>query len=390
MVNHLALDRRLGGSRVQMDLADEFRRLGHIVDTYSSTDAFPRAAKTRAGELLRRPFWKVAPEAVRRIAPRYDVIDAQQGDLPVSKAYLGFDGLLVARSVGLVPFYEEFERSIPRRWSDQSMGNPIGRTLRARGSHQRLRSVLRSFREADLANVANEDERAYLVPEVGYERVVVLPFGLSHEYLGAVSDARTAADRRFAAQTVVAIGTWDVRKGKRDWPHIVEHVCAEVPRASFHFIGTGIGADDLKAWLPEHVRGAVRVTPAFEPSELPTLLEDATVAGLPSYIEGFPFAVIETLAAGIPTIAYDVPGPRETIGKVDPSALVPAGDTAPFADALVRRLSGSRERYVDEASRCQQLGVRYRWTDVAEATLDAYRERMKRLRSDGRPVMSRK
>ena len=60
-------------------------------------------------------------------------------------------------------------------------------------------------------------------------------------------------------------------------------------------------------------RKALSCRPTFEEADLPSLLADCAVALFPSYVEGFGLAVLEQLAAGLPTIAYDVPGPRQIL-----------------------------------------------------------------------------
>jgi hypothetical protein len=43
MILHMPWTRDLGGSRVQFELAEEFRKQGHIVDKFDINDAFPRS-----------------------------------------------------------------------------------------------------------------------------------------------------------------------------------------------------------------------------------------------------------------------------------------------------------------------------------------------------------
>ena len=64
----------------------------------------------------------------------------------------------------------------------------------------------------------------------------------------------------------------------------------------------------------------------FRPEDLPTLLADCTVGAFPSYVEGFGLAVLEQLASGLPTVAYDTAGPRDLLASRLPDLLVPKGD----------------------------------------------------------------
>src|SRR5262249_40414766 len=63
---------------------------------------------------------------------------------------------------------------------------------------------------------------------------------------------------------------------------------------------------------------------------------------LPSESEGFPNAVLEAMAAGLPIVASDLPALREIVTDKEDGLLVPSGDP----DALARALCcviGNRE-----------------------------------------------
>ena len=120
---------------------------------------------------------------------------------------------------------------------------------------------------------------------------------------------------RLAKRKISFVGTWSPRKGAKDWGEIIRRVRALVPDARFAFFGT-LTEDrnvlrDLA--LPQH--DFVDLVAEYQPNELPKLLSDSTVGAFPSYAEGFGFAVLEQLASGIPTVAYDAPGPRSLLRR---------------------------------------------------------------------------
>jgi len=64
----------------------------------------------------------------------------------------------------------------------------------------------------------------------------------------------------------------------------------------------------------------------------------AAVFVLPSRYEGMPLALLEAQALGVPAVAFDCPtGPREIVGD-EGGIVVPAGDVAALAAALIRLL----------------------------------------------------
>lgn len=393
MVIHTSWSRSLGGPRVQLELAEELREMGHEVEKYSYDDAFPQGGERRpkrptrwstvAGSLQSNlSFADRAAAFVRCNAGRFDVIDANQTDLPFPKRKLGFSGLLVARSVGLIPAFEQFERIAAERWPPPplSLRHWTLRALTWPGRRRRRRDVEPSFRQADLINVSNSDDLVTVRDTMGYgAKVVMFPFGLSDARRAAFRQRLGDARERLAARTVAFIGTWNTRKGSRDWPLIVRRVLELSPGTRFLFLGTGVGREAVLRDFPEEVRGALEIVPAYESGELPGLLAGATVGAFPGYLEGFGFAVLEKLAAGLPTALYDAPGTRDIVRPLERPEMVPAGDTEAFAARLSALLALSPESYGERSADSLRAAARFSWREIAQATCDVYRERREAL-----------
>jgi len=394
MVIHTRWTRNLGGPRVQLELAEEMRTLGHEVEKLSYEDAFPDVSKTAAPRRLpgrlgtavalarsNRSFAARARDWVRARPGRFDVIDANQTDLPFPKRDLGFSGLLVARSVGLIPTYEAFDREAARRWPEPpSLRAWAHRTLTWPGTRRRRRDVEGSFRHADLINVSNRDDLAAVRDGMGFGlKAVMFPFGLSEERRLAFLTERAPVAERLAGRTVAFIGTWNQRKGARDWPEIAARVRERVPDARFLVLGTGLGAELVLRDFPPELRPAVRVVPFYDSAELPGLLSRAAAGAFPGYLEGFGFAVLEKLAAGLPTVAYDATGPRDVLGHLAGEPMVPRGDTGAFAARLAEILTAPAERWAERSAEATRVAALFSWRDIARRTLDTYQERRQRL-----------
>jgi glycosyltransferase involved in cell wall biosynthesis len=305
---NLKWDERLGAVRVYMDLAEEWRSAGHIVEHYSLSDAFPRAGDSAAGFSIRQVLFAHKAKAfVRKNAARFDIIDALIGALPDSKDTLGFHGLLVARSVGLYRLYERFEKSAQQRWPRPSRGKLLGRILYTLTRRWLLAASDKSVCHADLVNVPNEDEATCLRRETATSLpVTVQPYGLTAEKRRALARAAAPPPVRLARKKISFVGMWSTRKGAQDWPAIIRKVRQEIPESRFSFLGTMVDSQTVLRDLGLESSDGLELISDYSPADLSGLLSDCTAGVFPSYAEGFGLAVLEQLAAGIPTVAYDV------------------------------------------------------------------------------------
>src|SRR6267143_6160116 len=138
---------------------------------------------------------------------------------------------------------------------------------------------------------------------------------------------------------------WGVRKGSRDWPEIVRAILRAEPSARFAFLGTMTDEQTVLSDLHLGSTESIRCLTSYDPKELPQLIANCAVGLFPSYVEGFGISVIEQLAAGIPTIAYDVPGPRHIFKNAGAQFLVPAGDVKAMNDRALKILGMSESDY---------------------------------------------
>ncbi|HXF38652.1 MAG TPA: glycosyltransferase family 4 protein [Blastocatellia bacterium] len=385
MLLHMPWNENLGGPKPQIELAREFEKLGHKVEKFDLFDAFPKmkAGQSRIRELIRPSFSSQARAFVRANAHRFDIIDCHHGNLPFSKTELGFRGLLVARSAGLYALYDEFASFAEREWSSQRKGHPVAEFLRTRRGKREARNFPASLQTCDLINVSNVDERACLAEMGLAEKCVVIPLGLSREQRDEFASAARPAAERLSNKRVVFIGSWSPRKGSKDWGEIVRRVKQRVPEVCFSFLGTGFDDKTVLSDLGLSSQDWIEVIPRYDNKDLPRLLSEATVGGFPSYIEGFGLAVLEQLAAGLPTVAYDAPGPRETLRHLESSWLVPPGDKEKFSDELVELLTAVPTIYGRRSEACQEVAAMFSWPEIAERTLEVYSRLLEAIQSNG-------
>src|SRR5205823_349583 len=187
-VLNLDWNRHLGAARVYIELNEQWRAAGHSVEHFSFAEAFPvRHRSAREFALRRLAFSYRAAAFVKANAGRFDVIDALIGSLCAPKRRLGFQGLLVARSVGSHRLYDEFERTVRTRWPRKNEGTFIGRMVYAGLNRWLMKASDAAIANADLVNVPNTEEALFLRDPNEIDRpVLVQPYGLRSEYRQAL------------------------------------------------------------------------------------------------------------------------------------------------------------------------------------------------------------
>jgi glycosyltransferase involved in cell wall biosynthesis len=380
---NLPWDPRFGAARVWIELAGEWSKAGHLVERFCLTDAFPTPASSSAITAVRLLLfpWRAA-KFVRQNADRFDVIDALVGTLPFSKKSLSFSGLLVARSVGLFYLYEKFERAAAKRWPPTSRGKLMGRPFYWFVNRRARAASDASIRHCDVVNLPNSDELRCLRDEMRSAKpAVVEPYGITPARREALLEAAAPAVNRWQKKKVAFIGMWSPRKGAKDWGQIIEQIRARVPGACFIFLGTMTETQNVWRDLGREPADFIEVVPQFQPDELPRLLSDCTVAAFPSYVEGFGLAVVEQLAAGLPTVAYDAPGPRDILGESLPELLVASGDVGQFSAAVVEIFENDFEHYQELSGRSAEAALRFSWPVIARDSAEEYRKHLGDLAS---------
>jgi len=112
-------------------------------------------------------------------------------------------------------------------------------------------------------------------------------------------------------------------------------VLARFPEAKFAVAGGGPLERDLRLEV-ERLGLSGRFLLLGERADAADLTALADVFVLPSLWEGLPLVLLEAAALGKPIVATDIEGVREVVRDEETALLVPAGDPARLADAVIR------------------------------------------------------
>jgi glycosyltransferase involved in cell wall biosynthesis len=191
-------------------------------------------------------------------------------------------------------------------------------------------------------------------------KLVVVPVGLPLGELLACESRRGALRRELSLAADAAVVAFVGRLVAVKEPHVAldawKLVRRELPNATLVVVGDGDLAASLRARRDEGVvfLGWRR--------DLATILADTDLALLTSRNEGTPVALVEAAAAGVPAVATRVGGVPSVVDDGRTGVLVPAGDAAAIAAAVVALVRDEpRRRAMGAAARARAVA---KWSDA--------------------------
>lgn len=114
-------------------------------------------------------------------------------------------------------------------------------------------------------------------------------------------------------------------------------VLREFPQTQFIFAGDGVAKPEFQEQVAK-LGMQSNFTFLGRRGDIPDVLASCDIAVLPSRAEGLPNAVLEYMAAGLPTVASRVGGNAELVEDGVTGLLVPPENSAALAAALLRLL----------------------------------------------------
>ncbi|HUH12246.1 MAG TPA: glycosyltransferase family 4 protein [Longimicrobiales bacterium] len=219
----------------------------------------------------------------------------------------------------------------------------------------RARAALRALRAADaVVAVSRGTVQGLVTGGVTPRRIEVIPNGIDLERFDPADTAaagraiRAAYAHEPGAVVVLVPAVLRAGKGHPVLLEAIPGVRERVPGAVFLLAGGGPLAEEI-AVAAKGAGPAVRMLGHRE--DMPALMAAADAVCLPSRAEALPTVLLEAAAAARPVVASRVGGVPEVVEHGRTGLLVPPGDPAALATALLELLEApARRRALGEAA----------------------------------------
>jgi glycosyltransferase involved in cell wall biosynthesis len=302
-----------------------------------------RAGRRARIDLLHSPYWTnplwspwptvvTVHDVIQLVLPEYQMLARQ-------RVYFGLVTRTLRRATAIVTVSECSRQDLIR-----TVGVPPERVF-----------VVENAIPASLHRVTDRERLDAVRARYGLGERFIL-------YLGA-NDLRKNLNRLIRAYAALPPALRDTHQlvvAGRQWPH--DHPLYPDPR----LVVAELGLQDRVVFtggVPEEEKAA--------------LLSAATVFAFPSLYEGFGLPVLEAMACGTPVLTANTSSLPEVAG--DAAMMVDPTSVTEISEGLAALLE-SPERRKTLAERGIERASRYRWSDVAERTIQVYERAVGRRR----------
>lgn len=154
------------------------------------------------------------------------------------------------------------------------------------------------------------------------------------------------------SRKIITLGRIGHRKGSYDILNVALSLKNSLPDVVFHLYGDG-DHEEIQCQLNALKLTNVSLSEWVKMEDLPRLYEDAAIHLLPSYHEGMPMAMLETMAYGIPNVISSVGGIPQVIDSGGNGILIEAGNIQQIVREIEDLMldSAKRSKLSQEASK---------------------------------------
>jgi glycosyltransferase involved in cell wall biosynthesis len=333
---------------------------GHDVElVVSGYRGAPAADEIDGVRIHRRGHWAVAnlalPPVVRGMLRRrsYDLLVEDINKIP-------FFTPLYRRSVPLLAIVPHLFGTTVYRETNPLLASYVYGTERL---------LPRVYHDIDFEVISPSTRDDLVARGIAPERVRVVLCGVDHARF-----ALAKPPSRSPTPLVVAWSRLRRYKGLDIAVAAFARIRAQLPAARLVIVGRGPDERRLRRLVANRGLGdSVAFTGYLPWNELVNLLHTAHVCLNPSPKEGWGLTVVEANCCGLPVVASDRPGLRDSVCDGRTGSLVPYGDSAAFANAALELLTDhDRWRLTSAAARRWAAG--FSWPRCVGESLEIFAE----------------
>ena len=352
----------LGISRVLIELSKELNQQGHDTRIIGPED-LGLDGTNFTNEKYKIQYREKLKKYILNHSQEFDIIDYDHEFLPFDRSLFPKEITLVARTVLLTQHLEEIQ--IPKKKTIRSF---LGKIKNRKHFKERISTADKTVLNADILNVPNKRDKDLLIKKgIDKEKIVVIPYGYSEERLNDFTQCKALPPKQ---QKIAFLGTFDYRKGAMHFNSIFKKIKKSMPDIEFKIIGAkGLfqTKEEILSFFDQSLHSSIEIILTFKREEIGDYLEDCTLGIYPSYIEGFPFGIIEMQLAYLPVIAFDSPGADMMLKE---SFRVPVGNEILFSEKIIDTLKNSQLEVLRSDARKDVS--HFTWSYVAQETINHY------------------
>jgi len=216
-----------------------------------------------------------------------------------------------------------------------------------------------------IITVAHHDRELALREHVGRaDQITTIHYGIP-----AIADALHAQPERDPPR-IVMIARFDVQKDHETLFRALANL--QALEWTLELLGDGPNEAQTRA-MAQHLGIADRVQFSGLRGDVAERLARAQILVLMSHYEGFPISILEGMRAGLPVIASDVAGVRESVEDGRTGLLVPRRDVAASKLALERLISSGAIRREMGAAGQKRFEENFTFDKMVDSTIAVYR-----------------
>lgn len=237
----------------------------------------------------------------------------------------------------------------------------------------RVICISESVRCACVARRIAPREKTSVLLEGSSNGIDVDRFLLTDQARSAASELRRSLKIPSDAPLIGFVGRLTRDKGIVDLTDAFDRVSDRLADARLLIVGNFESGDPVPEEYVRRLRDDPRIVMVGFVSDTSAYYPLMDVLAFPSYREGFGNVAIEAASAEVPVVGFDVTGVRDSVSDGVTGTLVPPGDTAALADALLKYLSDEQLRRRHGLAGCERAKRSFRREPMWQAWLEEYR-----------------